>query len=158
MEPIVIPFTPNSLGRVEFDAYVMTGNRKALKKIEFKLDSDSDFTTISIDDLMFLGYNEEYLKACPHHVTVASTASDEHKLTLQYISDISIEFGNRELQGCRIYFAMGTKLRNLFGSDILKYFNREIDYDKGELRLIKLKGEPPLVEGEHAIHVYAIEN
>ena len=51
MHPIIIPFDTNNLGRVEFDADVMTGDRMSLGRVEFKLDSGSDFTTISCDDL-----------------------------------------------------------------------------------------------------------
>ena len=74
MEPIVISFSPNNLGRVEFFAYVMTGDKKSLKRIEFKLDSGSDFTTLSYDDLMLLGYSQEFLEVCPYHIISASTA------------------------------------------------------------------------------------
>ncbi|MCL2087830.1 MAG: retroviral-like aspartic protease family protein, partial [Oscillospiraceae bacterium] len=126
MVPIIIPFTPNSLGRVEFNAKMMTGDRKSLGDIRFKYDSGSDFTTINCDDLDRLGYTQEYLKSCPHHSGGATLATGENKTPLQYITNVSIKFGDRELQHCRVFFALGTSLRSLFGSDILKYFNREI--------------------------------
>ena len=157
MHPIIIPFSPSSLGRVEFSAQVMTGDRKTFGEVEFKLDSGSDFTTLSCDDLDVLGYDMEYLKACQHHDTHASTASDDLILPLQFISDVSIKFGDRELQGCRVFFALGTNLRSLFGSDILKYFNREINYDDGELRLFELKNKPALSSGEKPIQIYIVE-
>jgi len=158
MHPIVIPFEPSSLGRVVFLAEVMTGDRKTLGDVIFKLDSGSDFTTLSCDDLDVLGYNMDYLKTCPFHDSHASTASDDLILPLQYISDVSIKFGDRELQGCRVFFALGTNLRSLFGSDILKYFNREISYDDGELRLLELINKPSLPSGEKPIQIYTIEN
>jgi predicted aspartyl protease len=157
MQPIVIPFVPSNLGRVEFSAQVMTGNRKTFGEVEFKLDSGSDFTTISCEDLEVLGYERDFLGSCPHHNTHASTASEDLILPLQYISDVSIKFDNRELQGCRVFFALGTKLRSLFGSDILKYFNREINYDTGELTLLDLKNKPMLSPGEKPIHIYFVE-
>jgi hypothetical protein len=157
MHTIIIPFEPSSLGRVVFLAEVMTGDRKTLRDVIFKLDSGSDFTTLSCDDLDVLGYDMEYLKACPHHDTHASTASDDLILPLQFISDVSIKFGDRELQGCRVFFALGTNLRSLFGSDILKYFNREINYDDGELRLLELKNKPSLSSGEKPIQIYTVE-
>ena len=157
MHPIIIPFDPNNLGRVEFDAGVITGDRKTLGSVEFKLDSGSDFTTISCDDLETLGYSLEILKACPHYESKASTASDDFRLPLQYITNVSIKFEDRELQGCRVFFALNTKLRSLFGSDILKYFNWEVNYDKGELRLTELASKPLLSEGEIPIHIYTLE-
>jgi len=157
MHPIIIPCSPSSLGRVEFSAQVMTGDRKTFDEVEFKLDSGSDFTTLSCDDLDVLGYDMEYLKACQYHDTHASTASDDLILPLQFISDVSIKFGDRELQGCRVFFALGTNLRSLFGSDILKYFNREISYDDGELRLLELKNKPALSSGEKPIQIYIVE-
>ncbi|MCL2088025.1 MAG: hypothetical protein FWH14_00945 [Oscillospiraceae bacterium] len=135
MVPIIIPFTPNNLGRVEFDAQMITGDRKGLGDVRFKYDSGSDFTTVNCDTLYELGYTREFLESCPHHSHGATLAMNENKTPLQYISDVSIKFGDRELQHCRVFFALGTSLRSLFGSDVLKYFNREICYDSGELRL-----------------------
>lgn len=157
MLPIIIPFEPNSLGRVEFTAHVMTGDRKSLKKVDFKLDSGSDFTTVSCDDLDRLGYTQEYLKSCPHHGGGATLAMDENRTPLQYITNVSIKFGDRELQHCRVFFALGTSLRSLFGSDILKYFNREVCYDTGELRLLERKDKPQLSTGETPIEIYSIQ-
>ena len=157
MQPITIPFSPCNLGRVIFDAQVMTGDRKTFGDVKFKLDSGSDFTTISCDDLEMLGYEEDYLKSCSYHPLNASTASEDLILPLQYITDVSIKFKDRELQGCRVFFAIGTKLGNLFGNDILKYFNREINYDTGELKLLDLKSTPVLSPGEKPIHIYSIE-
>ncbi|MCL2087004.1 MAG: retropepsin-like domain-containing protein [Oscillospiraceae bacterium] len=157
MVPMIIPFTPNNLGRVEFDANVMTGDRKSLKKVRFKYDSGSDFTTINCDDLRRLGYSEEFLKSCPHHSDGATLATNENRTSLQYITNVSIKFGDRELQHCRVFFALGTSLRSLFGSDILKYFNREICYDTGELRLLELKTAPQLSPSEVPIEIYSME-
>jgi len=158
MQPIVIPFTPNNLGRVIFEAQVMAGDGKSFSDVEFKLDSGSDFTTISCDDLIVLGYEREFLESCPFHNTQASTASGDLILPLQYLNNVSIKFDDRELQGCRIFFALRTKLRSLFGSDILKYFNREIDYDSGELRLMELKNKPILSDGEKPVQIYLFES
>jgi hypothetical protein len=158
MESIIIPFIPNSLGRVEFKADVMTGDRKSLDKVDFKLDSGSDFTTLSCDDLDYLGYSQEYLKSRPYHVAGASLAMGGENRPLQYIENVSIKFGDRELQQCRVYFALETDLSSFFGSDVLKYFNRTIDYDKGELTLFERKTTPPLSVGEDTpISIYSLE-
>jgi hypothetical protein len=98
MQPIIIPFAPSGLGRVEFTASVLAGDRKSLGNVDFKLDSGSDFTTISCDDLKKLGYTQEFLQGCPVHANVASIATEEITLQLQYITDVSIKFGDRELQ------------------------------------------------------------
>ena len=156
MQPIIVPFTPSGLGRVEFPSHVSRSDRKSLGAVRFKLDSGSDFTTLNCKDLEDLGYTQEFLQGCPFHSSLASTAGDDFSLRLQYIPDVSIKFGDRELQGCRIFFALGTKLRNLFGSDILKYFNRAIDYDKYELRLTKRIFIPKLIYGEKPIQIYKL--
>jgi len=157
MEPIVIPFTSNELGRVDFDAHVMTGDRKSLKRVRFLLDSGSDFTTISCRDLARLGFTEEYLKSCPYHSTRATVATGENKKPFQYITNVSIKFGDRELQQCRVFFALGTQLSNFFGNDVLKYFNRDVDYDTGELTLKERKNKPGLATGEVEIQIYSLE-
>ena len=156
MQPIIIPLQPSGLGRVEFPAEISTGDRKTFESVDFKLDSGSDFTTLSCRALDGLGYTQEFLQGCPFHSNLVSTAGEDFNLRLQYITDVSIKFGDRELQGCRIFFALGTKLRNLFGSDLLKYFNREIDYDAGELRLKQRASVPELTVGEKPIHIYTL--
>ena len=72
------------------------------------------------------------------------------------MESVSIKFGDRELQGCRIFFALGSGMRSLFGSDILKYFNREINYDKGELRLNSTENPPGLAQNETPIQIYSV--
>jgi hypothetical protein len=156
MQPIIIPFTPNGLGRVEFVANVLISDKKSLRSVFFKLDSGSDFTTISCGDLAKLGYTQEFLQKCPVHKGKASAAATELTLQLQYITDVSIKFGDRELQGCRIFFALGTELRSLFGCDILKYFNHEINYDMNELRLTQRSSLPVLSVGEEPIQIYTL--
>ncbi|MCL2004227.1 MAG: retropepsin-like domain-containing protein [Oscillospiraceae bacterium] len=133
----------------------MTADRKSFVDITFKLDSGSDFTTLSCEDLDALGYSKEHLHSCKVFGK-ASTASGE--VDLQYIENISIKFGDRELQGGRIFFALETEMRSLFGSDILKYFNREINYDKCELRLNKTENPPGLAQGETPIQIYSVSN
>jgi len=157
MLPITIDFVPDSLGRVVFRAQVMTGDRKSFGAVVFKLDSGSDFTTLSCRDLEVLGYEKKFLESRPNHGTSASTASEDLILPLQYIDNVSIKFGDRELQDCRVFFALGTKLRSLFGSDILKSFNREISYDSGEFRLTTLKSAPLLLSGEKPIQIYSVD-
>ncbi|MCL2020412.1 MAG: hypothetical protein FWG70_11760 [Oscillospiraceae bacterium] len=156
MEPIIIPFPENGLGRVVVKAQMMTGDRKSLGDIQFKLDSGSDFTTVSCKTLKMLGYTDEFLISCPHHIVDATLAAGE-KRELQYIKNVSIKFGDRELQQCRVFFAFGTKLRTFLGNDILKYFNREINYDDGELKLFERKSTPPLSTGEVPINIYSVE-
>jgi hypothetical protein len=62
MQPIIIYFQQSGLGRVEFSADVSTANGKSFDTFGFKLDSGSDFTTISRDDLRTLGYTAEFLQ------------------------------------------------------------------------------------------------
>ncbi|MCL2387261.1 MAG: hypothetical protein FWC89_06885 [Defluviitaleaceae bacterium] len=158
MARIEIPFTTNNLGRIGFIAGVMTGNSKSFNDVEFKLDSGSDFTTISCGALDKLGYTQEFLADCPFHENIASLAAHENQLKLQYITNVSIKFGNRELQGCRIFFALNTQLRNLLGSDILKYFNWEVNYDDAMFRLTQVKNAPSLSKGEIPLQIYSVEN
>jgi len=141
---------------VEFSADVMTSDRKSFGGVRFKLDSGSDFTTISCDELYNLGYAHDFLKNCPLHHLSASTASSD--ICLQYIRNISIKFGEREIQNCRIFFALDSQLRSLFGSDILKYFNWGVNYDKKLLQLDKAENIPALSQGEEPLHIYTVEN
>jgi len=156
MGSIIIPFDFNSLGRVDFIADVMTSDYKSFDGVRFKLDSGSDFTTIDSKDLYTLGYTHEFLESCPFHHLSATTASSD--IRLQYIKNVSIKFNEREIQNCRIFFALDSQLRSLFGSDILKYFNWGVNYDKKVLLLDKTENVPTLSEGEEPLHIYTIES
>ena len=156
MGPVTIPFTASNLGRVEFLAGVMTANGKSFDDVEFKLDSGSDFTTLSCDDLKNLGYSMDFLRECPFYPTEAQAVSSN--IRLQYLTNVSIKFAERELQGCRVFFALATNLRSLFGSDILKYFNWEVNYDLGLLRLNQVESKPALSPCETALHIYLAES
>ena len=155
MGSIIIPFEFNSLGRVDFFADVMTSDYKSFDSVRFKLDSGSDFTTIDSQDLYNLGYTRQFLEGCPFHHLSVTTASND--IRLQYIKNVSIKFSEREIQNCRIFFALDSQLRSLFGSDILKYFNWGVNYDKKVLQLDKTENVPALSEGEEPLHVYTIE-
>ena len=155
MSAIIVPFTPTSLGRVEFDAEIMTGDNLSFDTVTFKLDTGSDFTTLSCADLTLLGYSDRFLESCKHHDIAAAPAASKG-IMLQYIEDVSIKFGNREFQGCRIFFKLNSNLHSFFGSDLLKYFNYEVNQDEGELRLNKAAKVPVLSTGEKQIHIYSL--
>ncbi|MCL2169034.1 MAG: retropepsin-like domain-containing protein [Defluviitaleaceae bacterium] len=157
MLAIIVPFTSGGLGRVEVRPDVMTRDRLSLKPVKFKLDSGSDFTLMKTDDLIrVLGYTRELLEACPVYDTPAKTVSSD-TLRLQYIENVSIKFGERELQGCRVFFCLDRHTSNLIGCDILKYFNWSVDYDKGELVMTPRQVKPDLLQGEQEIHIYTLD-
>ncbi|MCL2171059.1 MAG: retropepsin-like domain-containing protein [Defluviitaleaceae bacterium] len=133
----------------------MTSDRKSFKAVDFKLDSGSDFTTLSGEDLQNLGFARDFLRSCPLYSFRVSTASKE--IRLRYMDNISIKFGEREIQNCRIFFTLDAPLRSLFGSDILKYFNWSVNYDTRLFRLDKAKSAPLLSPGEEALQIYSVE-
>ena len=154
MIPITINFTPMGLGRIEFETKVMTADRMSLRSVMFKLDTASDFTTLSLDDLYSLGYKPEQLRKCKIFEGSASTGGGD--LELRYIENVSIKFEDREIQNTRVFFAPKTKLRSLFGCDILKYFNFSVDYDNGTLTLSQAAKAPKLSPGETPIQIYEL--
>jgi len=154
MESIKIPFFSSNLGRIDFVAQVMTADRKTFFDVDFKLDSGSDFTTLSCNDLYKLGYTRDFLRQCPYHKHPVTTASNT--IHLQYLENISIKFEEREIQGCRIFFATETSMRSLFGSDILKYFNWSVNYDEGLFQMTKTTRTPQLSKEEQPLHIYDV--
>lgn len=156
--PIIINFIPNSLGCVNFFASVRKSDGKSHGDVEFKLDSGSHFTTLNYKELRRLGYNDDFLSKCPEHKSEKPTRlADGSIVRLRYIRNQSIKFDDREIQGLRIFFMTGVDIDfNLFGSDILKYFYREIDYDAGEFRLMERVARPALSEGERELHIYSL--
>jgi len=159
MKPIIIPFKTNSLGRIMFNTGILAGDYKSTKDVEFKFDSGSDFTTIHWDVLTeVLEFSEKFLDDCPFHHDPASAAGTKD-IPLQYITNMSMKFGDRELQGVRIFFAKNTEMRSLLGSDVLKYFNWDVNYDKGIFQLAERETKPLLSKGEERpIEIYSLEN
>ncbi|MDR2167902.1 MAG: hypothetical protein LBE35_08665 [Clostridiales bacterium] len=157
MQPIKIKFEKCDLGRVIIQASVLKSDKLSHDYVYFKLDSGSDLTTISLKDLDNLGYTEEFLRNCPIYEPGA-TGAGGHAITLRYLPNISIMFEDREIQGCKLYFSLEARMRSLFGNDILKYFNREINYDEGELRLNPRDERPGLLKNETPLNIYFLEN
>ena len=102
--PIIIPFEHSDLGRVEFFLQVQTGDGLSLDDVAFKLDSGSDFTTLSCEDLKNLGYTQEFLQACPFHHVSASAASADIEFRLQYLESIAIKFGEHDIERLPDFF------------------------------------------------------
>ncbi|MCL1999115.1 MAG: retroviral-like aspartic protease family protein [Turicibacter sp.] len=154
-EPIMIDFTSDKWGRVYIKADILKSDLLSFDEIEFKLDTASDFVTLSMTDLYKLGYTDEHLRTCPTHGIV--TTADGKEIVLQYLTNISIKFEDREFQQVKVYFAIGTKMRTLFGNNILKYFNLTIDRDKGFVALNRRTTEPTLSAGELPLQIYSLQ-
>ena len=158
--PIRIKFTPNNIGRVIINIDVRKADGLSHKNIVFKLDSGSDFTTISIEDLQLLGFKNYFLSKCPKHILPENqkvTTADGTPVKLQYINNMSMMFEDREILNVRLFFAMGTNMRSLFGSDILKYFNSEVNYDIGYLSLYERSSMPDLSNNEVPLQIYELK-
>jgi len=153
---ISIPLNTNELGRVEIYVDVSARDGKSFGRINFKVDSGSDFTIINTKDLLRLGYTFDFLRSCSFHSNPAKAVSSDFRLKLQYIPNITIKFGQREIQGCRIFFSLDKSLSNLLGCDILKYFNWNISYDNCTLSLTERGTKPPLAMGETPVHIYSL--
>jgi len=152
---IILDFETNEVGRILIDVKVLTGNSLSHKTVKFRLDTGADYTIIGMDTLRHLGYTDEFLHSCPKEKYPA-TAANNTKVQLHYLENVSIMFNEREIQGCRIYFSPNAKMRNLFGCNILKYFNYMINYDFAEILLQERSTMPQLSEGEKPIQVYEI--
>ncbi|MCL1987980.1 MAG: retroviral-like aspartic protease family protein [Firmicutes bacterium] len=150
--PIEIPFTSDWPGRINISLDVSTSNLLGFGNVDFKLDTGSDFVTINMDDLHRLGYTDEQLKSCPIH-GIATTA-DGKKVNLQYMTNVSIKYKNREIQQATIYFAIGTKMRNLLGNNWLKYFDIKIKRKSSLLTLTETTEPPELTDGEIPMQIY----
>jgi predicted aspartyl protease len=141
-----------------FETLVKSPIKRFPRRVSLTLDTGSDFTVLNQDVLYDLGYTEDFLKSCPVHGTTATSWSGVES-TIRYIDDFSIEFsGDRAVRKCRIFFTLESDTSNLLGSDILKYFNYNVNLDKGELTLTKRENEPPLSNGESRLFVYSLES
>ena len=60
--PIVINFKPSNLGRVNFELDVRRADGLSHRRVMFKLDSGSDFTTLSMRDFGHFRIYREFSK------------------------------------------------------------------------------------------------
>jgi hypothetical protein len=168
-QPIIIPFTTNDFGRVMFTAQVLKQDFKSHGRVDFQYDSGSDITLLSVAALDDLDYERSFLETCPivsvedGRPVIVNTAdgktartSDGELAHLRCIRNLTIKFGNRELVGCTIYFALDSDMSTLFGGNILKYFNREINYDAAQFILTPRTTQPVLSGNEKPIQVYSV--
>ena len=130
-KPIIIPFEPNNKGRIMLKIGVLT-KQKSFISIEFKLATGSAYTILSLKDLKYLGYTEEFLSKCD--IIYPEGISETYRLG--YIENLSLKFENMEIKNYTVFFSFNDNLCSMLGSDILKYFNIKVDNDLSELTLI----------------------
>ena len=163
MKKIEIDFAPNGLGRVEFEVKIpVIGDRRKhqmFAQVTFKLDTASDFTTLSLRDLKKLGYKLDELKKCDFHIDskTGERVLVNGRFPIQYMDDFMIIIGQTVIKNVRVFFVTNESenLRSLFGGDITKYFNYTVNSDERRLTLWKMISEPDLIPGEIPIEICA---
>ncbi|MCL1999018.1 MAG: retroviral-like aspartic protease family protein [Turicibacter sp.] len=154
--PIVINFENDESGRIMFDLKMLKANLLDHDLVRFKFDTGADLTVISCEDLTRLGYTHEFLQNCPEYMKKPVYTANGERVYLKYISNISIMFGDRELQGCDLHFSLKPDLHNLFGTDILRYFDINISYTNSEIYLYKRDEESLTAETSH-LQIYSLK-
>jgi len=129
----VVEFKIDEDGFMYLDINIKERNSSGMLMFSYKVDTGADCTTININQLKALGYDENWIikngkKAYP---TTASgqAVKDCYNIVLPYIT-----IGNWVGHNWKFMTSLSAKFRLLLGTDTLKYFNWQIFYNKGVCR------------------------
>ena len=126
-------FTLSDEGRSYLHIYMKPSKYQALSRVQFKVDTGADFTTISKKELVSLGYSydwiEQNIKEDPYHTLSRAGGKPQPAYYVQIsLSNIL----GRELINWPFYIRKERHLDFpcLLGLNILTYFNFQFDYEK----------------------------
>ncbi|MCL1999015.1 MAG: retroviral-like aspartic protease family protein [Turicibacter sp.] len=153
--PIIVKFAENNDGLIKGNIGVLKADRLSHSDVEFKIDTGANLTVINHKHLANLGYTQEFLQNCPDYTEREVTTANGVVVTLKYIDHMSLMFGDREIQNCKIYFSLESDMRTLFGTDFLRRFNLTINYDDRKVLLYKRDME--ITVGEIQPQIYSLD-
>jgi len=142
-------------GRIICEVYIKRYDSPLMQAIEFKIDTGADFSTVSKDTLLRLGYTTDWIdknkKISKQPISVASGEEIESyyinlpKINIYGIEgtdypfgilmDKSSEYPKPSCKGCKYTEAKKFDYRMLLGNDILSCFKTEIDWDNNSINL-----------------------
>ena len=124
-------FALSDEGRSYLQIYMKPNKRTTLSRVQFKVDTGADFTTISKKELVLLGYSYEWLEEhMKVDVTHTLSRAGGKPQPAYYIQITVSNILGRELLNWPFYIRKERDLDfpNLLGLNLLIYFNICFDY------------------------------
>ena len=124
-------FTLSDEGRSYLHIYMKPSKQQTLSRVQFKVDTGADFTTISKKELVSLGYSYDWIEQNIKEDTNHTLSRAGGKPQSAYYIQISLSnILGRELINWPFYIRKEPHLDfpNLLGLNILTYFNFQFDY------------------------------
>ena len=137
------------LGSAYVDINIKEHTKIAMRSVSFKVDTGADLTTISKRDLVYLGFNLDWIKQnaiAYKHANKPTTASGE-KVDAGYVIIPLLNILGYEAKNWPIQIIMDEDhdFRNLLGRDLLVGFNFCFDFDSNNFTIEKTKAFIPRI-------------
>ncbi|MCL2170502.1 MAG: retroviral-like aspartic protease family protein [Defluviitaleaceae bacterium] len=143
-------------GFVIIEVYIKPKNSTTMKCVKFKVDSGANFTTISSDKLFELGYDEEWIKSGKKLTGSARPTVANGKFLDDCYEVVLPEINIGGFVGRNWHFLTSPTetFRLLFGTNSMKFFNWNFDYENTLCRLTVNKKATNLLfdKSEQSIH------
>jgi hypothetical protein len=143
------------------DVYIKYENKPAMSPVHFKVDSGANCTTISRSALATLGYDDDWIKVGKRlegdeRPTVATgEAVDDCYLVI--LPEIHVG-------GCvgynwpvRVSLNEKVQFRLLFGTDSMRFFNFEFNYEQEICKYSIIPGKRQLIFNQKEQSIHAVE-
>ena len=147
-------------GFVFIQVYIKPNGITTMQSATYKVDSGANCTTISRDELLKLGYDENWIRKGKHLVgenapTVASgiPIEDCYEVILP-----EIRIGDWVGYNWPVLTSLSVPFKFLLGTDSMRFFNWHFDYESGICRFDLIQGKRKLLFNHEEQSIHAIDN
>jgi predicted aspartyl protease len=146
----MVKFEFSKFGRVLLPVFIKPYNKTTMRYLEFMVDTGADYTTISKQTLIALGYGKDWLNQ--NTVTIKETAKPKtatgEKVNAGFIQLPLINLLGYEAKNWAFQIIIDEEqdFVNLLGRDLLTGFNYTFDNDKDEFTIARAKAFKPRSE------------
>ena len=149
----------NTYGFAIVPVYVRQNHTPKMHRFDYKIDSGANCTTIGIDELNDLGFNENWI------VTAGTLLTGDDRPTLASGAPVDdcyriampeIHIGGWVGYNWPVLTSLTLSFRLLFGTDSMQFFNWHFDYENGVCRFDLIPGKRKMLFNQQEQSIHAI--
>ena len=110
------------------DLYCLTYDSKGQKRVQFKVDTGANISSISLNALLALGYTADWIVQNGTLEPAAETANGRTVENCYRIHLPQVKFGVYTCKNPLFLTSLTEDMRNLFGLNFMRYFNWDLNY------------------------------